>query len=152
MSPEKAYTVLELSILETLFGLNEDNSNNIRFPFEDIECHLLLSNELTSAILPISNVRPCSWSYNIMSPSLHFWYIPWAEGEKFIVDPKLIQESINFPKVLIPKDDLQEAENRANDFLDLLKDPDRLVTCSQNLNPLRWVFNIFAPKMGQKGL
>ena len=139
ISPERAFSVLEMAILEELFGLDEDNSQNIRFPFEDTKCHLLLSNdcpELTSAILPISDVRPCGWKYNIMSPSLRFWYIPWAEGEKFIVsgsfgvDPKLIQKSIDFPKIILPKNDLQEAEARADDFFGLLKDPDKLVSSS----------------------
>ena len=34
ISPERAFSTLELSVLEELFGLNEDNSLNIRFPFE----------------------------------------------------------------------------------------------------------------------
>ena len=155
ISPERGFSTLELAILESTFGLTEENSHNIRIPFGDTMCHLLLSNdspEITSALLPISDPGTCGFDYNVLSPSLKLTHIPWSQDHKFIVsgsfglDPELIQEDVDFPKVIVPRDRVQEVEDKVDKFLDMMKDPQSMVASSfLAQKKLRWQASILEP-------
>ena len=138
ISPERSYSGLELAILEECFGFKLDNCGNVNIPTFSSVVHLLLSNDQPELdITQILDPRLLGFEYNIFSHNIRLVYIPWSSDQKLQVsgalggDPKLVQADIQYPRIIIPTEELEKTRKRADAMLAKLDDTPALIRESE---------------------
>ena len=138
ISPERGYSGLELAILEKCFGFKLDNTENVNIPTFSSVVHLLLSNDQPELdMTQILDPRLLGFEYNLFSHNIRLVYIPWSADQKFQVsgalggDPKLVQADIQYPRIIIPTEELEKTRMRADDMLAKLDDTPALIRESE---------------------
>lgn len=138
ISPERSYSGLELAILEECFGFKLDNCENVNIPTFSSVVHLLLSNDQPELdITQILDPRLLGFEYNIFSHNIRLVYIPWSSDQKLQVsgalggDPKLAQTDIQYPRIIIPTEELEKTRKRADAMLAKLDNTPALIRESE---------------------